>query len=1299
MSDALQVISSSSLTILGVIGYGTNTVVYEGELSWGGKGAGEGKGAGGKKKKSSGLIRSTSSANGGLPVPVAVKVFSRDSEQYAWEAEAHITSAVGACPHIVSLFGKAMVSGGVALIFELAPFGSLQTVYAAANRRPTDNELAAIARGVSAALAMVHSSGMVHRDVKPANLLLHSSGRVLLADFGSAARTADALARNAALAGTPYFLAPEMIQDAGYNDRADCWALGVTLVTLLVGRPPHAGFRPTQVLYRISTRPAPLVPQDIPVSANGRSFVVACLHKDPEQRASSLALQATPLVASVDGVPDEALMDPLLTKVAWLADGEERAARADELAKREADFMPQPMDDDVSLGGDESGSESSSVGISLSASDAEIPDNASFPDWARVTSREAEGLPFSTVSIAVSSPPSGPAVATSRALRRIVTLARDPRLIPLVGVIETPTSWSFLAGPVHGDDVQLAAYLAAVAAPPVSFAMTLGQSLASAFAVLHRAGIAHGAASHHDVWLAGGDPRRARLAFAGTAPARRAAASVAAMRTWAPELLDPEVDFVTLRVDQYAFAIILWEVSTGLRAYVGLSVDELRATVLDLDARPSLQAAGLDPAVGREVCEPCWRADASARPDFTRVAATLGTIVENFSESSGSTASSSRGGADASSPSPVTTLVRRGGSSREPSPRLPPTPSPRRRRGARAKRVDVATEVRTVTALLLDKTDQTSLLRGCGRVASLAGLGDTAVTLIGNDSYIIGRLVHLSCDPDREGISYRVAGAASRALAAIAVTGSGADAICEAGGLASLLAVCCDGERDMDMRASAALALRAVLVFASSRTDAMQLDTASRLGETFIELVGDTAAPPRAVLMVGLALAGLLEDAQHVDALLRARDGALFLDLLGLSSSLADAEAEAAMRATVILILGQVVSSPDAMAALVEHGVVERTLVLLEPSEAVYSAAARFAAKLSRVSEGLPMLADAVPRLAALCTRKSGSSSLASPRDTSMLGWTSLTPLGALYDVDSSGVDARRYALAALSNMYAADPKLLDAHQVNIVPLLVDAVAQPRSADVLVVAVQGLSLLANDPTSFEQILAAELPVEPIVRCLYVGRRALRGPPQKRALELIAHLVTAEETRKQLLATGMVRRVSALAKRSSSSTVRLLATAVLCALSQSQDGRQAMDAVSGVEIVAATLCCYAVESVAAEPVSAEDQARVRASCPPGQLLWALANFARDPAFAMSVAKFAGEIVINYLLVAQLDTELLSALKCVLILARTDATANILLAAGASSVLSTLANPVQIPVVRVAAERALDALEHLQEKEKV
>jgi len=501
----------------------------------------------------------------------------------------------------------------------------------------------------------------------------------------------------------------------------------------------------------------------------------------------------------------------------------------------------------------------------------------------------------------------------------------------------------------------------------------------------------------------------------------------------------------------------------------------------------------------------------------------------------------------------------------------------------------------------------------------------------------------------------------------------------------------------MGMRSSAALALRAVLVFAPSRTDAMQLDTASRLGETFVALVRDANAPPRTGLMVGLALAGLLEDAQHVDALLRARGGALFLDLLKLSSSLTDEETVAATRATVILILGQVVSSPDAMATLVEHGEVGRTLALLEPSDAVCSAAARFAAKLSRVSEGLPMLETAVPRLARLCTRQLAASSLASPRDSSMLGWTSLTPLGAMYDVDSSGVDARRYALAALSNMYAADPKLLDAHQVNIVPLLVDAVAHPGSADVLVVAVQGLSLLAHDPTSFDQILQADLPVEPIVRCLFVGRRALRGPPQKRALELIAHLVTAEETRTQLLATGMVRRVVMLARRSSSSTVRLLATAVLCALSQSQDGRNAMDPVGGIEVVAATLCCYAVESVAAVPVPAEEQARVRASCPPGQLLWALANFARDPVYATSVARYAGDIVVNYLLVAQLDTELLSALKCVLILARTATTGNILLKSGAASVLSTLANPVQIPVVRVAAERALDALTQLQDEE--
>ncbi len=122
-----------------------------------------------------------------------------------------------------------------------------------------------VAAAVADALAAAHAAGIVHRDVKPSNIILVGSAggeggplSVKLVDFGVAAAQDAKLTRTGAIVGTPAYMAPEQARGDGEVDaRADLYALGATLFEMITGRPPHMGPTPIAILARLVTTPAP----------------------------------------------------------------------------------------------------------------------------------------------------------------------------------------------------------------------------------------------------------------------------------------------------------------------------------------------------------------------------------------------------------------------------------------------------------------------------------------------------------------------------------------------------------------------------------------------------------------------------------------------------------------------------------------------------------------------------------------------------------------------------------------------------------------------------------------------------------------------------------------------------------------------------------------------------------------------------------------------------------------------------------------------------------------------------------
>lgn len=231
--------------------------------------------------------------------PVAIKFLSGDLAAAAarrrFQREARMASSLNH-PHILTVYDAGEFEGRQYLVTEFVDGGTLKDWY---KRQPRSVEdVAELLTGVADGLAAAHDAGILHRDIKPDNILVTGSGYAKLADFGlakleavpaseEATRTlSEELTRKGIVVGTIAYMSPEQAAGQPLDARSDMFSFGVVLYEMLSGRRPFAGATNLELLQQvIHGNPAPLR-DDVPEPL--RALVARALQKEPARRFASM---------------------------------------------------------------------------------------------------------------------------------------------------------------------------------------------------------------------------------------------------------------------------------------------------------------------------------------------------------------------------------------------------------------------------------------------------------------------------------------------------------------------------------------------------------------------------------------------------------------------------------------------------------------------------------------------------------------------------------------------------------------------------------------------------------------------------------------------------------------------------------------------------------------------------------------------------------------------------------------------------------------------------------------------------
>ncbi|KAK9242199.1 kinase-like domain-containing protein [Lipomyces tetrasporus] len=263
---------------------------------------------------------------------VAIKVLNLDTAEDEVKDVRHEIALLselkqGDAQNIVRYHGSHLVGSRLWIIMDYCAGGSVRTLQLAMGKIE-ERFTQVIVRESLIALSYIHKAGIIHRDIKAANILIKNDGGVQLCDFGVAAQISANHPKRSTIVGTPYWMAPEVITEgATYNYKADIWSLGITIYEMATGQPPYADQDGLRVMFLIPRSKPPRL-EGAQYTQSLKEFLSLCLNERPEERPNADELLRTRLIRVSKNVPTSSLRELIARYRTWRDQGNVRQSIA-----------------------------------------------------------------------------------------------------------------------------------------------------------------------------------------------------------------------------------------------------------------------------------------------------------------------------------------------------------------------------------------------------------------------------------------------------------------------------------------------------------------------------------------------------------------------------------------------------------------------------------------------------------------------------------------------------------------------------------------------------------------------------------------------------------------------------------------------------------------------------------------------------------------------------------------------------------------------------------------------------------
>eukprot|EP01118_Nematostelium_gracile_P013939 TRINITY_DN5332_c0_g1_i1.p1 TRINITY_DN5332_c0_g1~~TRINITY_DN5332_c0_g1_i1.p1 ORF type:complete len:711 (+),score=180.30 TRINITY_DN5332_c0_g1_i1:135-2267(+) len=204
-------------------------------------------------------------------------------------------------PNVVKLFDAYKVDDHIWVALEFMEGGNLYQILSSLEESKqllTEPQIAYIITESLKALSYIHGMHRIHRDIKSDNILVGRNAEIKLADFGYAVQLSGEDEKRTTMAGSPYWMAPEIIEGEEYGKEIDIWSLGIMLMECCDLQPPYINEPPSKALMLITTQDPPPLARPERWSRELKHFVNVCLQRDPRKRPMSIELLQHPLLRS-----------------------------------------------------------------------------------------------------------------------------------------------------------------------------------------------------------------------------------------------------------------------------------------------------------------------------------------------------------------------------------------------------------------------------------------------------------------------------------------------------------------------------------------------------------------------------------------------------------------------------------------------------------------------------------------------------------------------------------------------------------------------------------------------------------------------------------------------------------------------------------------------------------------------------------------------------------------------------------------------------------------------------------------